>query len=106
MSEPVVTRNVVVANRLGVHARAAVMLVTAARRFDAKILIRKGVHEVDATEVLQVLSLGAAQGEWLSLEAVGSDAPAAIDELEQLFLRKFDEDEDEKKDQNPTAVQQ
>lgn len=92
MSEPVVTRTVVVANQAGLHARAAVMIVTCARQFAGKILIGKGHEQVEAKDVLQVMSLGAAQGEQLSLEAVGEDAAQALDALEDLFTRRFDED--------------
>ncbi len=92
MPEPALKRTVTVANQAGLHARAAVMVVTEARKFDAHVMIAKGLHEVEATDILQVLTLGAAQGEQLSLEVSGSEAQAAIDALEQLFLRKFDED--------------
>ena len=59
-----------------------------------EIVISKGLHEVEATDVLQMMSLGAAQGEELSLEARAGNArlEAAVDAVEQLFLRKFDED--------------
>ena len=74
------------------HARVAVLIATVARGFNAKVLITKGLHQVEATDVLQLLSLGAAPGERLSLEADGQDALQALDAVEQLFLRKFDED--------------
>ena len=92
MSDPAVPRTVVVANRAGMHARVAVLIATVARGFKAKVLITKGLHQVEATDVLQLLSLGAAPGERLSLEADGQDALQALDAVEQLFLRKFDED--------------
>ena len=92
MPEPALKRTVTVANRAGLHARAAVMVVTEARKFDAHVVLAKGLHEVEATEILQVMSLGAAQGEQLSLEVSGNEAQAAVNALEQLFLRKFDED--------------
>jgi phosphotransferase system HPr (HPr) family protein len=92
MSDSAVPRIVVMANRAGMHVRVAAMIVTAARRFDAKVLIRKGNHQVEATDIFQVLSLGAAQGEQLSLEAAGQEAPQALDAIEQLFIQKFDED--------------
>jgi phosphocarrier protein HPr len=92
MPEPALKRTVIVANQAGLHARAAVMVVTEAKKFKARIVLTKGLHEVDATEVLQMMSLGAAQGEELSLEASGDDAAEAADAIEQLFLRKFDED--------------
>ncbi len=92
MPEPTLKRTVTVANRAGLHARAAVMVVTEARKFDARVVITKRLHEVEATDILQLMSLGAAQGEQLSLEGSGNEAQAAVDALEQLFLRKFDED--------------
>jgi len=94
MPEPALKRTVTVANRAGLHARAAVLVVTEARKFDARVVIAKGLHEVEATDVLQVMSLGAAQGEQLSLEGSGVEAPAALDAIEQLFARKFDEDQE------------
>jgi phosphocarrier protein HPr len=92
MSEPAAKRTIVVANRQGMHARPAVLIATAARKFDAKVEIVKGNERVDAKEVLQLLMLGAAQGQSLVLEAMGEDAEQALDALEQLFIRKFDED--------------
>ena len=80
------------ANRAGIHARAAVMIATLARKFGAKILVTKGLQQVEATDVLQLLSLGAAQGEPVCLEAIGTDGQGALDSLEELFIRKFDED--------------
>ena len=92
MPEPALKRTVTVANREGLHARPAVLIVTEARKFNARVVIAKGLHEVEATDVLQLMTLGAAQGEQLWLEGSGNEAQAALDALEQLFLRKFDED--------------
>ncbi|MGA2621140.1 MAG: HPr family phosphocarrier protein [Thermoguttaceae bacterium] len=92
MSEPAVTRTVVVSNRAGIHARAATMIAAAVRDLQAKVSVTKGLQQVEATDVLQLLSLGAAPGETLTLEAAGPDAARAIDLLEQMFVRKFDEE--------------
>jgi phosphotransferase system HPr (HPr) family protein len=92
MSEPALKRTVTVANQAGLHARAAVMVVTEARKFKARVTITKGTEEVDATDVLQMMTLGAAQGEELTLQGSGDDAQQAVDAVEQLFLRKFDEE--------------
>jgi len=92
MSDPALKRTVVVANQQGMHARAALMVVTEARKHKARIIISKGMHQVEATDMLQVLSLGAAQGEELLLEVSGEGAQDALDAIDQLFLRKFDED--------------
>jgi phosphotransferase system HPr (HPr) family protein len=92
MSESAVSRTVIVANRAGLHARTAVILAKAAQRFDARVLVAKGLHQVDAKDVLQLMQLVAEQGDALRLEACGPEARQALDELEDLFLRKFDED--------------
>ncbi|MGA2031359.1 MAG: HPr family phosphocarrier protein [Thermoguttaceae bacterium] len=92
MGASVARRTVVVTNRLGIHARPAVLIVTLARQFNAAITLIKDNMRVEATEVLQVLSLGAGQGQQLELEASGADAPQALDAMEQLFIHKFDEE--------------
>ena len=92
MSEPAATRTVVVTNRQGIHARPASEIAKLARTFDAKVVIAKDFEQVDATDVLQLLMLGAGQGESLRLEATGRQAEEALDALEQLFVRNFDED--------------
>ena len=93
MSEPKATRTVVVTNPEGLHARAAVLVAELARRVSAKVELVKGTQRVDGTDVLQVLSLGTLKGEWLVFEVTGEDADAVLDELEQLFLNKFGDDE-------------
>jgi phosphotransferase system HPr (HPr) family protein len=92
MPEHALKRMVTVANQLGLHLRPASMIIAEAGKFDARVVIAKGLHEVEATDIFQVMSLGAAQGEQLTLEGSGNDAQAAVDAIEQLFLRKFDED--------------
>jgi phosphotransferase system HPr (HPr) family protein len=92
MPEPALKRTVTVVNATGLHIRAAAMIAAEARKFDARVVIAKGPQEVEATEVLQVLTLGAARGDELSLDAFGNEAQAAVEAVAQLFLRKFDED--------------
>jgi len=92
MPEPALKRTVTVANLAGLHMRAVAMIVTEARKFKARVVIAKGGQEVEATDMLQLMTLGAAAGEQLSLEGFGDEAQAAVEALEELFLRKFDED--------------
>jgi len=92
MPEPALTRTVTVANLAGLHMRAAAMIATEARKFAARVVIARAAQEVDATDMLQVMTLGAGQGEQLSLTGFGNEAEAALEAIEQLFLRKFDED--------------
>jgi len=85
-----VTRQVVVANENGLHARPAGKLAQHAQSFEANIHIVHEDHEVDAKSILDVLTLAAGPGDRLMIRASGSDAAAAADSLEALFKNKFD----------------
>ncbi|MCC9598980.1 HPr family phosphocarrier protein [Stieleria sp. JC731] len=89
------SRTVVVRNPQGLHARPADMLVRMANQFTSNILISRGGEAVDCKSILSLLTLGAACGTELSLRVEGDDAKTAIDSIEQLFLRGFDELGDE-----------
>lgn len=91
MSQPKATRTVTIVNPEGLHARAATLVAGTVRRFQAKVELIKGRQRVEATDVLQMLSLGAGEGEQLQLEALGSDAEAALDAVTELFSSKFGE---------------
>jgi phosphocarrier protein HPr len=93
MPEASATRTVTVINSQGLHARAAVLLAELVRRFQAKVeLIANDRRRVAPTDVLQTLSLGAVQGEELTVVATGDDAQAALDAVADLFAHKFGED--------------
>lgn len=80
-------------NREGFHLRAATVLMNTARSFKADIVIIKGSMTVDAKSTpLQLLGLGAFQGDVLLIEAVGADAQRAVDALHDLFERHFEEE--------------
>lgn len=95
MEAPKAVREVSVTNREGFHLRAATVLMNTARSFNADIVIIKGSMSVDAKSTpLQLLGLGAFQGDVLMLEAVGEDAQEAVDTLGALFERHFEEEGD------------
>jgi len=93
MCEPKATRTVNVTNSAGIHARAATLIAELVRRSDARVSVIKDRERVDATEVLQILSLGTRCGEQISFEATGSDAQRVLDALVQLFADNFGEDQ-------------
>ncbi|MFZ5830667.1 MAG: HPr family phosphocarrier protein [Planctomycetota bacterium] len=94
MSESVSTRNVKVANRQGIHARAATLIAHTVRRFDAKVIIVKDRERVEGTNVLHMLSLGAECGAELQLEATGRQAQEALDALADLIANQLHLEED------------
>jgi len=93
MSEVKVQRTVIVTNPQGLHARPADMFVKLASRFESKIELVKDSERVDGKSILAILTLAAAEGTRLSIEATGRDAEQAIDALVELVAQNFAEDE-------------
>jgi len=87
----VVTRDVEIKNKLGLHARAAAKLVHTAARYKCDIKIRKGDEEVDGKSILGILLLAAGRGSVITLKADGEDERDALDAIEKLIDAKFDE---------------
>lgn len=79
------------ANPDGLHIRAASLVAKRTSRLPAKVELIKGNRRVDATNVLQIVSLCALEGDQLLLEATGQDAEAALDALVDLFENGFSE---------------
>jgi phosphotransferase system HPr (HPr) family protein len=101
MCEPKITRTVDVTNPAGIHARAATLIAELVRRFDSRVVVIKGCEQVDARDVLQILSLGTGHGEQLRFEAVGGDAEAAVDALVKLVADDFGESEQTEQAESP-----
>jgi phosphocarrier protein len=81
-----------VVNKLGIHARPAALFVKVANKFHSNILVEKDGEEVNGKSIMGLMMLAAAQGSKLTVSAKGTDAAAAVNELEQLFVNKFNED--------------
>ncbi len=88
-----ITRDIEIKNKLGLHARAAAKLVHTAARFKADIKIRKGDEEVDGKSILGILLLAAGRGSVITVRADGEDEADAVDAIEKLVDAKFDESE-------------
>ena len=92
MAKKEATQTVIVVNHGGVHLRAATLLVSLARQFESTISVTKGSLTVDGKSTpLQLLALGADQGEKLAIKAIGEDADEAVDALVDLFAAHFEE---------------
>ena len=85
-------RELVVTNRLGIHARPAALFVKTANQFDCDIFVEKDGEKVNGKSIMGLMMLAAGPGSRLTIEANGGDAVQAIVELEALMKRKFDED--------------
>jgi phosphocarrier protein HPr len=86
-----ISRVIVIRNTQGLHARPAGEFVKLARTFESKIeLIRDG-RRVEARNIIDLITLGAAQGTELILEANGRDAKEAVEALARLVESGFPE---------------
>ncbi len=79
-------------NRLGLHARAAALLVKTANRFTSEITIEKDGLEVNGKSIMGILMLAASKGSKITLKANGKDSVEAIQVLGQLIEDKFGEE--------------
>ncbi|MCU1244863.1 MAG: Phosphotransferase system, phosphocarrier protein HPr [Acidobacteria bacterium] len=89
--DPLIERNMEIKNKLGLHARAAAKLVHVAARFKSDIKVRKGDEEVDGKSILGILLLAAGRGSVITVRAGGPDEAEALDAVQDLIDRKFDE---------------
>jgi len=96
---PSAFRDIVVSNKLGLHARPAMQFVDQANQFNSGITVRReGDAEVETVEadgksVMAMLTLEAFAGTHLRISADGDDAEQAVEKLVQLFEDKFGEGE-------------
>ena len=91
MSSTVITRNVVVRNPQGLHARPADLVVREASRYQCEIALEKEGQRVDCKSILSLLTLGAECGTQMSLTAEGIDAEQAVAVISELFECGFHE---------------
>ena len=87
-----VAKEVVVNNKLGIHARPASLFVKTASRFHCNIYVEKDGERVNGKSIMGLMMLAAGRGSRLKIMAEGSDAGKALSELEELIRRNFDED--------------
>ena len=86
------TKELTIANKLGVHARPAALFVKTANRFACEIFVEKDGEKINGKSIMGLMMLAAGPGSKLMLHVKGADASQAIVELEALVNRKFDEE--------------
>ncbi len=80
----------VVKNKLGIHARPAAMIVRAANKYRADIYVEKDGEQVNGKSIMGLMMLAAAQGTELKFVAVGEGGDQLLNDLKDLFERKFE----------------
>tara|TARA_Y200000002_G_C22110594_1_gene426605 strand:+ start:65 stop:334 length:270 start_codon:yes stop_codon:yes gene_type:complete len=87
-----ISRNLSVLNKLGLHARAAAKVVFIANKFDSDITLVKDDKQADAKSIMKILMLSASKGSVINITIQGEDEIQAMNSIEKLFHNKFDED--------------
>src|SRR3569833_3917412 len=90
--EDLMTKEFVVLNKLGIHARPAALFVKTANRFTCDIFVEKDGEKINGKSIMGLMLLAAGPGSKLTVHAIGVDASKALVEIEGLIKRKFDEE--------------
>jgi phosphocarrier protein len=87
-----IEKNFKIKNKLGLHARPAALLAQTVAKFQAKVSIIKNGQEVDGDSILGIMMLAAEFGSEITVIVNGRDEKEAIEKIEELFAKKFDEE--------------
>jgi phosphocarrier protein len=87
-----IKREITIINDLGIHARPAGMIANTSSRFICDIKLMKDGMEVNAKSIMGIMTLAAGKGCIIEVTAKGKDEADAVKAIEDLFIRKFDED--------------
>lgn len=88
-----VTRDLEIINRAGIHARPASAISKLAQRFKASIELKKDTMTINAKSIMGVITLGATYKSFVTCICSGPDENEAIDAMEQLFRNRFENEE-------------
>jgi phosphocarrier protein HPr len=90
-TSPALTRTVTIANKRGLHARAAAKLATLAEQFNASVDVLRDGQTVSARSIMGLMMLGAGMGATIELRAEGWDAREALEAITALVESGFNE---------------
>jgi len=86
-------KDLLIENKLGIHARAAAQIVKTSSSYTSKITLVKDSLEVDGKSIMGIMMLAAAKGSMVLVRTSGDDEEQALAGLEKLFKDKFGEKE-------------
>lgn len=85
------TKELLVQNKMGIHARPAAMIVRVTNKFKSEVYVEKDEEQVNGKSIMGLMMLAAAKGSTVKFAATGPDAEQMLTDLEALFAKKFDE---------------
>ena len=87
-----VSRELLIINKRGLHARASAKFVQMVERFNAEVWVTRGNETVGGTSIMGLMMLAASPGTTVVVSAVGPEAQAAVDAIAALVADKFNEE--------------
>ena len=87
-----ISRELLIINKRGLHARASAKFVQMVERFNAEIWVTRGGETVGGTSIMGLMMLSAAPGTTILVSAKGPEAQAALDAITALVADKFNEE--------------
>ena len=87
-----VSRDIVITNKRGLHARASAKFVNLASQLDAQIEVEKDGNRVCGTSIMGLMMLGAAMGDTVTVHVSGMHAEDALEQLIALIEDRFGEE--------------
>ena len=88
-----ISKELLIVNKRGLHARASAKFVQAVERFNAQVWVTRGGETVGGTSIMGLMMLSAGPGTTITVSATGRDAAAAVAALAELVGSKFNEEE-------------
>ena len=88
-----VVRVIRIVNEKGLHARASAKFVQTVEKFDADVRVTRCGESVGGTSIMGLMSLAAARGTEITVDAIGKDAEAVMAAIDSLVSGRFGEDE-------------
>lgn len=86
------SRTVIIENRRGLHARASMAFVTLATSQPVELVVEKDGSTAAGTSILDLMMLGAAKGDSITISAEGDGAESAVQALVELVEARFGEE--------------
>lgn len=93
MQGSMLSREIEIINRKGLHARATAKFVQCVEGYDAAVTVSRNGETVGGTSIMGILTLGAGIGSTIVVTAEGPQARAALDAIAALVGNRFGEDE-------------
>jgi len=87
-----VSKELLIVNKRGLHARASAKFVQTVERFSAEVWVTRGGETVGGTSIMGLMMLSAGPGTTITVSAIGPDAEAAVAAITELVESKFNEE--------------